>query len=391
MGSPGLTRRSFLFGSAGLALGSALTGSLLRAAAPTRTRWVLSGLYDYQKKTFAIGILDFSAGRRVDLPVMHSGHGLCLHPTKANHAILFAQRPGTVSYEFDFVNGKVTNEFRTGYGRHFYGHGLDLAAHDAILCTENNILDGSGVVTVRDPDSYEVKGEFSTHGIGPHDMRLLNGGATIAIANGGHRTMPDGLGGVVTLTKDPKASLALVDTMTGELQEQIEFPGSRLKHLHVSKHGTLGLALRGPGDSLCVLRHPDGKLVRARDTGGIFEKMHHHTLSIRVCDRTNTVGVTAPKGHLVAFWDTRSGDLKKIVPLPGATGLEVAHDERHFVLTSRGEGAQLEGLTSKTARAEPSNGRVLLVDSKTLEPVAHEIAEPDGTIWASHSLAITEG
>ena len=67
--------------------------------------------------------------------------------------------------------------------------------------------------------SYKQIGEFSAHGMEPHDVAMLADGRTMVIANGGIRTHPDRGADELNLP-DMKPSLLYVDLTTGDLVEE---------------------------------------------------------------------------------------------------------------------------------------------------------------------------
>ena len=77
-----------------------------------------------------------------------------------------------------------------------------------------------GVIGVRDATAgYRQIGEFSAHGLEPHDIALLADGRTMVIANGGIQTHPDSGDDELNIP-DMQPSLVYVDVETGELLEE---------------------------------------------------------------------------------------------------------------------------------------------------------------------------
>ena len=72
-------------------------------------------------------------------------------------------------------------------------------------------------------DGFRRIGEFPTHGVGPHELLLLDDGRTLAIANGGIETHPD-FGRAKLNIATMKPSFVFVDRITGDLIEKHELP-----------------------------------------------------------------------------------------------------------------------------------------------------------------------
>ena len=76
-------------------------------------------------------------------------------------------------------------------GRHFYGHGCLSADKSVLFTTENDYDAVKGVIGIRDAKDFQSVGEYSSYGIGPHDIHLMPDGKTLVVANGGIQTHPD--------------------------------------------------------------------------------------------------------------------------------------------------------------------------------------------------------
>ncbi|AFL72249.1 DUF1513 domain-containing protein [Thiocystis violascens] len=176
-------------------------------------------------------------GGRLELPLR--GHGLCRHPGKPDHVVCFARRPGDRLWEIDLKRGAITADVPADEGHYFFGHGV--FSHDGtrLYTTENRYRDSTGLVRVRDAQDYRVLDEMPSGGIGPHDVRLLSDGRTLAVANGGIETHPDLRRRKLNLaTMDP--SLAYLDSASGRILEQHRLPHHQLsiRHLGVGASGT---------------------------------------------------------------------------------------------------------------------------------------------------------
>jgi len=78
-----------------------------------------------------------------------------------------------------------------------------------LFATETAIETGDGVLGIYDAAAdYRRRGEVPTHGLDPHEVRLMPDGRTLVIANGGILTHPDAPGrgptpGNLRLPADP--------------------------------------------------------------------------------------------------------------------------------------------------------------------------------------------
>jgi len=118
------------------------------------------------------------------------GHDIALKPD-GSEWVAFARRPGRFGVAVP-VGSRPPVWFASRPDRHFFGHGVFSADGRLLYAAENDYQHKRGVIAVRDAtDGYKQIGEFSAHGIEPHDIALLPDGRTLVIANGGIETHPD--------------------------------------------------------------------------------------------------------------------------------------------------------------------------------------------------------
>lgn len=253
------SRRAFLAGltSASLTptLGWTDVGNpiALSAAMDREGRYLLVGLT-------ATGDIAF----RVPLPAR--GHAAAAHPHLAE-AVAIARRPGTFAKVIDCGTGDATQTLRAPTGRHFYGHGAFSSDGNLLFTPENDIGTGQGRIGVWDRSAgYRRLDEFTSAGIGPHEILRLSSG-TLAVANGGIRTHP--ATGRDKLNLDTmRSNLALFDT-DGQLMDFAEVPDAihhnSLRHIASAPDGTVVCGFQWQGDpyeapSLVALYNGNGAL-----------------------------------------------------------------------------------------------------------------------------------
>lgn len=237
------TRRSFIANVLAAAavprIGWAAVGNpaYLAAAREPDGRFALSGLSEDGIETF-----------RVPLP--SRGHAGAGHPIRAE-AVAFARRPGTYALVIDCAIGTVRAQLTPPEGRQFNGHGV-FAESGAILFTvEQDRESSAGVIGIWDVESgYVQTGEISSHGIGPHDLRLMPDGQTLVVANGGIATDPTDRTKLNLDTMQPNLSYLDFD---GVLLEKVELaPGLRqnsIRHLATRADGLVGFAMQWEGET----------------------------------------------------------------------------------------------------------------------------------------------
>ena len=104
--------------------------------------------------------------------------------------LFVARRPGTRVVEVDLRSGEVMGQFACAADRHLVGHACFSADGRVLYTTESAIAEGRGKIVLRNADSYAAVDEWDSHGVGPHDLKLLPSGRELVVANGGILTRP---------------------------------------------------------------------------------------------------------------------------------------------------------------------------------------------------------
>ena len=328
------SRREFLLAGAGALL---LPASGL--AVPSHAR-LLSPVTQAGKHFVAALDADAAEPQLAPLPVR--GHGLLVDPRQRNEILVIARRPGTQAYKIDLTSGRVVHQWHAGDDRHFFGHACYSADGRILFFTENDIEAGRGLVSVRDADDFRLLAEYSTHGIGPHELLLMPDGVTLAVANGGIQTLPET--GRVKLNRGRIASsLVYLDSRDGRLLGKYPLPGSQssLRHLAVAPDGKLAAVLQFEGDRqqpgvpLMVFHHGEDALRFAAAPQTAWDRMRHYAASVAYDPASARFAMTCPLGGVIACWDANE-EFAGLIPLPKVSGIAV--DTRHaFASNELGE------------------------------------------------------
>ena len=254
--------------------------------------------------------------RAFDLPLPVRGHSFAIHPD-GRTAVHFARRPGRAAWVIDLARGAVVGAFSTPGDRHFYGHGVFGRDGRTLYASENDFEGERGVIGVYDAnDGYGRVGEFASHGIGPHEIGLLSDGTTLVVANGGISTHPD-LPGVKLNVPTMAPSLCYVDRRDGGWLREYRLDRARhrlsIRHLAVGVDDMVAVAMQyeGPAGDLVPLialhrGHDDG-LRPLAGPARVVRAMKQYCGSVCFDSSGRVIAVSAPRGHLVTFWDAAAG------------------------------------------------------------------------------------
>ncbi len=328
-----ITRRRFLSG------GVALTATLGLARRARSLRGTEGGelilgamktmVVATHELSFALVAIDQQGKHWRTVPLAFHFHGLAANPKQPGRAVLF-EKHGPGCCEVNLPSGKVIQTIATGSDQSFYGHGAYSPDGRQLYATETR-KDGTGLISIRDGRSFSLLGEFPTYGARPHDCRLIDGGATLVVTNGGGKLDDE----------EPAPSVTYIDVRSTKLRERLSFSNPRINagHLAIGPRGELavvsaprrGLPDGSPGGF--TMRAGDKQFLTVTEPASVVKKMVGEVLSLSIHGPSAVVGVTCPDGNLVTFWDLRQHRLVKSFDVEFPRGITLSGDQRHFIVS----------------------------------------------------------
>lgn len=305
-----INRRQFLLGAA--AIGSATAIGFIPFA-QSQKHLLVSACSNNKNEHFVAAFdLQGQIINQIKLPAR--GHDAIAIEDKPGHALIFARRPGTFILEVDFINGIITKEIAAQAHSHFYGHGIISKQHNALITTENDFENGNGLIVVRDADNYQVIEQYSSGGIGPHQLSLMPDGNSIVIANGGIQTHPNQPRKKLNLsTMAP--NLAYMNVNSGKVADTFSLDNNQLsiRHLAVSKQGKVvaGLQYQGAKNDLVPLalsHHGETSLSYLSASDDIWRRMNQYTASVCIDDDLDIIAISCPRADLITYWSLSRGE-----------------------------------------------------------------------------------
>ena len=269
------------------------------------------------------------------------GHAVAVSPDRRT-AVMCARRAGRFAAVVDLATGTVVRETAAAEDRHFYGHAAFSADGSRLFATENAYALGEGRIGIYDAaDGFRRLGEWPSHGIGPHELRLMPDGRTLVVANGGILTHPDT--GREKLNLDTMApSVVVLDASDGVLIDRIAMPADlhRLstRHLAVGGDGTIAVVMQYEGPEtdlppLIGLIDEPGRMRLVSAPEPIQLRMANYCGSVAFDSERRIFGVSSPRGGLFTFWDL-DGTLLASVPVLDGCGIAADGRAGGFVLSS---------------------------------------------------------
>lgn len=308
--------------------------------------------------SFAVGAFDAAGAKAFEVPMPGRGHSFADRPGRAE-VVHFARRPGTFARVIDVRRGTVAHAFETPPDRHFYGHGVFSPDGRLLYAAENDFEAGRGAIGVYDAaDGYGRVGELGSHGIGPHDVRLLSDGATLVVANGGIRTHPD-MPRVKLNIPTMAPSLVYLDRRDGRLIEEVRLAPERhllgIRHLAVAPDDTVAFAMQyeGPAGDVVPLvgtHRPGGEVRLFEGPEQVLRAMENYCGSAAFDPSGRVLGVSAPRGNVMTFWEATTGRHLASVTVPDGCGIAPGAGPGAFMASSGQGGAVAVEAESGSAR-----------------------------------------
>ena len=244
-----------------------------------------------------------------------------------------------------------------------------------LYTSENRFEDGAGVIGVWEAArGWRRAGEWPSHGVGPHEIRMSGQGTMLAVANGGIRTHPDT--GRAKLNLDTMApSLAIVDTADGRLVRSASL-GPRLhrlsiRHLDTDRDGRIVAAMQHQGARTdpvpLVAFERGGRLAPAPVPAGMIRRMRGYAGSVSFDGSGDYAAASHPQAGIVSLWAVRSARLLAVAALDDVCGVAPGAGAGSFIATG-------------------ADGRIAGIDARTGKSTI--LARSDGSHWDNHLLAL---
>ncbi|MEH6739728.1 MAG: DUF1513 domain-containing protein [Sulfitobacter sp.] len=298
--------------------------SYLTAAAKPDGSFVLCGVSDGFEILFEVALPS-------------RGHAATAHPARPE-AVAFARRPGTYAVVINCVTGEQTAQLNAPEGRHFYGHGTFSQDGNWLFTTENDYEVGRGRIGVWDvTNGYARSGEFSSGGIGPHDIKRLPGTDTLVVANGGIDTHPEsGRAKLNIPTMEPNLAYITAGHIDDVMILPSEMHKNSIRHLALSNDGAVAFGMQWQGDeavaSLVGLHRMGVQAILFEAPPEQAGIMNGYIGSIAFEQNAKTIAVTSPRGGLVQIYDAERHTLLDSFTITDVCG--VAPHARGYAVTS---------------------------------------------------------
>lgn len=263
---------------------------------------------------------------RFELPLPARGHAAAAHPVRPE-AVAFARRPGTFAVVINCITGAATAMLSAPVGRHFYGHGAFSLDGSLLFTTENDYDAGQGRIGVWDArNGYQRIDEWDSGGVGPHDIKRLDGTDTLVVANGGIETHPDsGRSKLNIPTMAPNLTYIENGVVIDAVTLQSDMHKNSIRHLALGPDGQVAFGMQwqadGPVSSLVGVHRLGSAIELMSAPADDVRAMDGYVGSIAVSNDGQSIAITSPRGGLVQVFDVTQQRLTLSIPLTDVSGV----------------------------------------------------------------------
>ncbi|MEH6446558.1 MAG: DUF1513 domain-containing protein [Oceanospirillaceae bacterium] len=299
-------------------------------------------------------VFNSSAVEKMRYPLPSRAHQVIKHPIKP-WALVVARRPGQYLLVVDLTTAKLVKQVDVAQGQDFCGH-LQISQNGRYLyTTENTTQTSQGLVVVRDMhNQFNLVQQFSSGGIGPHQLKLSADGNTMVVANGGIHTLDR----VKLNLESMQSNLSYIDLTTQKITEQVALPGQEyvqlsIRHIDVNNSDKTLIAMQYQGEMTdkvpLVATHQRGQplqILAIPDQE--FYQLKQYCGSACFDRSGNTVAVSAPKGDKILFWNLAKNQFLGSTKVRDGCGITQGESNASFVVSSgRGKVYKIQANTQK--------------------------------------------
>jgi len=373
-----ISRRSFLKALGGLGITGTTAGVLLNQYESVHTKELWITAQGREREQYSLSSINPNQKIALDSLAGFRGHGMCQNPIKPEQVIMFSRRPGTMGLVVDVATSGVKQIFNSETNHHMHGHGCFSTDGKILFYTESDYVTGKGKIILRETVNFEKIGEYSSYGIGPHEIRLMPDNKTLVVANGGLRTHPDS-GRAVLNYETMRSTLTYIDSKTGQLisEHELDEPKASIRHLDVAQDGTVAMAIQVQRQamsdehlvSLAATHKLGGELQSLWAPHGLMTKLNDYMGSVRVHSKQRIAAFTSPRGDLAMFWNMDNLELEGFHVFHDVCGLTLSADENYFVLSN-------------------SAGKIRRLEVSTLTEDTSKRLEYPAKSWDNHMMTV---
>ena len=300
--------------------------------------WFASASVDAKGKHWLLAF-DQEGTQQLRYALPSRAHQVIKHPHQP-WLLVVSRRPGNYLLVIDMPSGKLVSQYTAQEQQHFCGH-MQISSNGQLLYTTENITATSeGQVVVRDLyASGKVVGQFSSGGIGPHQLKLTALQDKLIVANGGIHTR----GREKLNLEVMQANLSYINLASQSIEQQVVLDADlaqlSIRHIDVNQEGQVLIAMQYQGERtaqvpLVALHKPDTGLSFLEIPKAEYFSLQHYCGSACFDRSGQIMAVSAPRGDRVLFWRVANAEFITSVKVRDGCGIAPAEAANEFVISS---------------------------------------------------------
>ena len=337
-----LSRRDFLKQAVGTGIALCSLTALAKTTVRSHQEMVLySAAMDKQGNYLAVAMSE--KGKLLfKTPLPARAHAMLIRPQQ-KEVLVFSRRPGYFLMVLNAETGALIQKIDRKDNRPLCGHGVFSKDGNTLYLSANDIDQQHGVIQVLDANNqYKLMNEFSSGGIGPHEIRLLRDNQTLVVANGGILTHPQS--GRAKLNLDSMSpSLTYLNTLQGHVVKDYRLAAQyhqlSIRHLDVNQDDTVCFAMQYQGARqhrfplIGFHRQGQSTLQLTKTPSTLLSAMKNYCGSVCRDPSGQYFAVSSPRGNLMTLWNDQ-GDFIASKKLNDGCGIAVGKVKNSFYLSS---------------------------------------------------------
>ncbi|MCK5917703.1 MAG: DUF1513 domain-containing protein [Cocleimonas sp.] len=341
-----LSRRDFLKQAVGTGIALCSLTSLAKTTASSHQEMILySAAMDKQGNYLAIAMSE-KGELLFKTPLPARAHAMLIRPQQ-KEVLVFSRRPGYFLMVLDAETGALLQKIDSKDNRPLCGHGTFSEDGNTLYLTANDTDQQHGVIRVLDANNqYKLINEFSSGGIGPHEIRLLRDNKTLVVASGGILTHPESGRSKLNLDSMTPA-LTYLDAQQGHVLKDYRLAAKyhqlSIRHLDVNQQDTVCFAMQYQGSRqhrfplIGFHRQGQSTLQLTKTPSTLLSAMKNYCGSVCSDPSGQHFAVSSPRGNLMTLWNDQ-GNFIASKKLNDGCGVAAGKVDNSFYLSSgRGE------------------------------------------------------
>jgi hypothetical protein len=301
-------------------------------------QWLASASEDFKGRHWLI-VVDINSVEQLRYQLPNRAHEVIKHPSKP-WLLVVARRPGNYLIIIHMHTGHLVSEFTSAVQQHFCGH-MQVSIDGRYLYTTENITATSdGLIVVRDLFAQgRIIGQFSSGGIGPHQLRLSPQGSHLIVANGGIKTLRREKMNLASM----QSNLSYIYLATKSIEERVvlnqQYSQLSIRHIDVNNDGWVLIAMQFQGARteqvpLVGLHKANKGLTFLAIPDSQYFSLKHYCGSACFDSSGQTMAISAPKGDKILCWSLNNHQYIGTVKVRDGSGLAKTDIAGEFIISS---------------------------------------------------------